>query len=108
MWKELLDMSLVKNWGFVNLCFGVSVVCNADYAFSSLLPLMMSDSGYTKSNAALTVTVSGIAELVSKVLLTVFTLVIDIKSKYLFFIAMILMEFAKLGVCVRAYARFNK
>lgn len=90
-------MSLIKNLSFQNLCFGISFVCVSDYAFSSLLPLMMNNAGYTKSNAALALTVSGIAELVSKLLLALFTLIVDVKAKYLFFAAMIFMEFARTG-----------
>ncbi|EZA56390.1 Monocarboxylate transporter [Ooceraea biroi] len=95
--RELLDMSLIKNLGFLNLCFGISFVCTSDYGFSSLLPLMMSDAGYTKGDAALAITISGIAELVSRVLLTMFTLIVDVKAKYLFFGAMIFMGFARTG-----------
>lgn len=90
-------MSLVKNLAFLNLCFGVSFVCTGDYAFSSLLPLMMTDAGYTKGDAALTLTVSGTAELASKVLLAFFTLMVNVRAKYLFFGAMILMEIARVG-----------
>ncbi|KAG5315826.1 MOT9 protein, partial [Acromyrmex insinuator] len=61
------------------------------------LPLMMTDAGYSKTYAALSVTVSGIAELASKILLSVFTLIINIKSKYIFFAATILMGFARMG-----------
>lgn len=57
----------------------------------------MADVGYTKRDAALTITISGIAELVSKVLLAVFTLIVDVKAKYLFFGAMIVTQFARLG-----------
>lgn len=58
---------------------------------------MMTDVGYTKREAALTITISGIAELVSKVLLAIFTLIVNVQAKYLFFVAMILMEFARIG-----------
>ncbi|XP_018371004.1 PREDICTED: monocarboxylate transporter 9-like [Trachymyrmex cornetzi] len=95
--RELVDMSLVKNLCFINLCFGVSFVCFSDFGFSFLLPLMMTDAGYPKTYAALSVTVSGIAELASKILLSVFTLIINIKSKYIFFVATILMGFARMG-----------
>lgn len=90
-------MSLIRNCAFLNLCFGVSFVCTGDYAFSSLLPLMMTDAGYTKGDAALTITVSGIAELASKILLAGFTLMVNVQAKYLFFAAMIFMEFARMG-----------
>lgn len=90
-------MSLVKNCCFINLCFGVSFVCTSDFGFSSLLPLMMTDAGYPKVYAALSVTISGIAELASKVLLSIFTLIMDVKSKYIFFAATIFMEFARIG-----------
>lgn len=95
-------MSLVKNCAFLNLCFGVSFVCTADYAFSSFVPLIMTDVGFTQRDASLTLTISGAAELVSKILLTVFTLVVKVKAKYLFFAAMIAMEFARLGKYLRA------
>ncbi|EGI64337.1 Monocarboxylate transporter 9 [Acromyrmex echinatior] len=95
--RELVDMSLVKNFCFINLCFGVNFVCPSDFGFSFLLPLMMTDAGYSKTYAALSVTVSGIAELASKILLSVFTLIINIKSKYIFFAATILMGFARMG-----------
>ncbi|XP_011156587.2 monocarboxylate transporter 9 [Solenopsis invicta] len=98
--KELVDISLVKNICFINLCFGVSFVCTSDYGFSSLLPLMMTNVGYPKAYAALSVTISGIAELVSKVLLSVFTLILNVKSKYIFFAATIFMGFARIGFLV--------
>ncbi|CAL7935050.1 unnamed protein product [Xylocopa violacea] len=94
---ELLEMSLLKNWGFLNMCLGISFVLSSDFTFSSLLPLMMTNSGYAKSQAALAITISATAELVSKILLTIFTLVVKIKPKYLFFAAMICMAFAKVG-----------
>ncbi|XP_011862364.1 PREDICTED: monocarboxylate transporter 9 [Vollenhovia emeryi] len=95
--RDLVDMSLVKNCCFINLCFGVTFVCTADFAFSSLLPLMMTDAGYPKAYAALSVTISGTAELVSKIVLSIFTLIVNVKSKYLFFTATIFMGFARIG-----------
>jgi len=62
---------------------------------------MMTDAGYTKGDAALTITVCGIAELVSKVLLAIFTLIVDVKAKYLFFAAMIFMGFARTGMSIK-------
>lgn len=58
---------------------------------------MITDAGYPKTYAALSVTISGIAELVSKILLSIFTLIINVKSKYIFFIATIFMGFARIG-----------
>ncbi|XP_072753491.1 monocarboxylate transporter 9 [Anoplolepis gracilipes] len=95
--RELIDMSLVKNWGFLNLCFGVSVVSTADYGFSSFIPLIMADRGYTKSDAALALMINGIAELISKILLTIFTLKVTVKAKYLFLGAMIVTQFTRLS-----------
>jgi len=95
--KELVDMSLVKNWCFINLCFGMSFVYTSDIGFSSLFPLMMTDMGYSKTYAALGVTISGIAELASRILLSLFTFVVTVKSKYIFFAATIFMGFARIG-----------
>ncbi|GAB1869162.1 Monocarboxylate transporter 9 [Camponotus japonicus] len=95
--RELFDMSLIKNCAFLNLCFGVCFVCIADNTFFSSVPLIMTDAGYTKCDVALTMTINAIAELLSKMLLTVFTLIVDVKAKYPFFAATIVMNFAKLG-----------
>ncbi|KYQ56367.1 Monocarboxylate transporter 9 [Trachymyrmex zeteki] len=95
--KDLVDMSLVKNFCFLNLCFGVNFVYYSDIGFIYLLPIIITDAGHSKDYAALSVTIIGIAELTAKILLSVFTLIINIKSKYIFFAATILMEFAKIG-----------
>ncbi|XP_031828762.1 uncharacterized protein LOC116425325 isoform X2 [Nomia melanderi] len=94
---DLLEMSLLKNCCFLNMCLGISFVLSSDFTFSCLLPLMMTNAGYTKSEAALAITISASAELPSKILLAIFTLMVDVKSKYIFFIAMIAMAFAKAG-----------
>lgn len=98
-------MSLIKNYCFINLCFGTSAVMTADYAYCSLLPLIMSDIGYTTDQASLTLTINGVAELVSKVLLTIMSMMVNVKSKYLFFAAVIGMGFARTGELV--YTEIN-
>lgn len=95
--EELLEMTLLKNWCFINICLGVSFVLSSDFTFSGLLPLMMTNGGYTKSQAALAITIGAAAELASKILIAIFTLVVHIKAKYMFFGAMICMAFAKTG-----------
>lgn len=100
MLSELFEMSLMKDRCFWNLCLGISFVLTSDYTFSSLLPLMMTNIGYSKSDAALAVMIGATAELVSRILLAIFTVVVDVKAKYLFFFAMIGMSFAKAGFLV--------
>ncbi|KZC12317.1 Monocarboxylate transporter 14 [Dufourea novaeangliae] len=94
---DLLEMSLLKNCCFLNMCLGLSFMFSSDFTFSCLLPLIMTNSGFSKSQASLAVTISASAELASKILLAIFTLVVDVKSRYIFFAAMIAMAFAKLG-----------
>ncbi|XP_011258036.2 monocarboxylate transporter 9 isoform X1 [Camponotus floridanus] len=94
---ELLDMSLIKNCDFLILCSGVCLVCSIDNAFFFCIPLIMGDAGYTKDDITLTLTISTIVEVASKMLLTVFTLIVDIKAKYLFFAITIVMNFPRLG-----------
>ncbi|XP_066583497.1 monocarboxylate transporter 7 [Prorops nasuta] len=99
-WRDFVEMSLIKNRSFINICLGISFVQTSDYTFISLLPLMMTSSGFSQNDAALAITISAAAELVSRILLAIFTLLIDVKAKYLFFIAMICMGFAKVGFLV--------
>ncbi|XP_053971487.1 uncharacterized protein LOC128872631 [Hylaeus volcanicus] len=100
IFAELLEMSLLKNCGFMNICLGVSFVLSSDFTFSGLLPLMMANHGHTKTQAALAITISAAAELASKILIAIFTLVVKIKAKYIFFCAMICMAFAKAGYLI--------
>ncbi|XP_076243826.1 uncharacterized protein LOC143185023 [Calliopsis andreniformis] len=92
-----LEMSLLKNCGFLNICLGVSFVLSSDFTFSCLLPLMMTNNGFTKSHAALAITICATAEVVSRILLAIFSLLFTVKAKYIFFVAMICMAFAKIG-----------
>ncbi|XP_060811733.1 monocarboxylate transporter 9 isoform X3 [Bombus pascuorum] len=94
---ELLEISLLKNCGFLNICLGTSFVISSDFTFIYLLPLMITNNGYTKSQAAQAITISAAAELVSKILFTIFILLVKVKAKYIFFVAMIFMAFAKVG-----------
>ena len=98
-WKfsDVVDMDLIKDRAFINTCLGMSFVFASDFTFSSLLPLMMTKYGYTQSDAALAITVGATAELVSKILLSIFTLFVDARPKTLFFFAMICMALTKIG-----------
>ena len=87
----------MKDQAFINTCLGISFVFASDFTFSSILPLMMTKYGYTQGDAALAITVGATAELVSKVLLAIFTLFVDARPKTLFFFAMICMALAKIG-----------
>lgn len=95
--SNLFELSLFKDRVFMTMSLGISLVFMSDFTFSSLMPLMMTDLGYGTKDAALAITVAAAAELVSRILLAVFTLFVNARPKILFFIAMICMAFAKIG-----------
>lgn len=94
---SLIDFSLLKNRAFMNMCLGISFVFTSDFTFASFLPMMMTSRGFTKADAALAITASASAELVSRICLATFTIFVDARPKIIFFIAMICMTLAKLG-----------
>ncbi|XP_058800838.1 monocarboxylate transporter 14-like isoform X2 [Phymastichus coffea] len=94
---SLIDFSLLKNRSFLNACLGLSFVSTSDFTFLGFLPMMMSRNGFTKADAALAITVSASAELISRICLAVFTIFVDVRPKVIYFGAMILMTFAKAG-----------
>ncbi|XP_024940740.1 uncharacterized protein LOC107267625 isoform X2 [Cephus cinctus] len=94
---NFFEVSLFKDWKFINTCTGISFVFASEYAFSSFLPLIMNDAGYSKSEAAYAVTIGAVAELVSRIFLAFFTMLVDVRAKYIFFVAMIVVVFAKLS-----------
>ncbi|XP_043491405.1 monocarboxylate transporter 9-like [Polistes fuscatus] len=99
-WKKfikIMDLSMMKDLYFLNLSFGSSIAITCDFTFVSLLPIMMFHDGYTRSESALAIIVSGTAELISRILLAIFNFFVKVQAKYLFFVAMIAMSFAKAG-----------
>ncbi|XP_012279760.1 uncharacterized protein LOC105699395 isoform X2 [Orussus abietinus] len=94
---DFFEVGLLKDWVFLNSCLGISFVFTSDLTFATLLPLMMTDAGYSKSDSALAITVGATAELLSRILLAIFTVFVNARAKYIFFFAMVAMVFAKLA-----------
>ncbi|XP_057340861.1 uncharacterized protein LOC130677939 [Microplitis mediator] len=95
--SDLFELSLLKDRTFVIMSLGISFVFVSDFTFVSLVPLAMMHSGYSNSQAAVTVTVAAAAELASRILYLIFTLIVDCRAKIVFFFAMVVMGFAKLA-----------
>ena len=79
------------------MCIGISFVFTSDFTFGAFMPMMMASKGFTTADAALAITTSASAELVSRICLAVFTVFVDVRPKMMFFAAMIGMTVAKLG-----------
>ncbi|KAJ8667692.1 hypothetical protein QAD02_009355 [Eretmocerus hayati] len=94
---SLIDFSLLKDRSFMNMCLGLSFVYTSDFTFMAFLPLMMTSRGYSKADAAVAITASASAELVSRIGLAAFTIFIDARPKMILFVAMICMTLAKVG-----------
>ncbi|CAD6208796.1 GSCOCG00003603001-RA-CDS [Cotesia congregata] len=95
--SDLFELSLLKDRTFVIMSLGISFVFVSDFTFISLVPLAMMHDGYTNSQAAVTITVAAAAELASRILYLIFTLIVNCRAKFVFFFAMIVMGFAKLA-----------
>lgn len=98
---------MLKDLYFLNLSFGSSIAITCDFTFVSLLPIMMFHDGYSRSESALAIIVSGTAELISRILLAIFNFFVKVQAKYLFFIAMIAMSFAKAGKIFLSFFSFS-
>ncbi|KAK0079471.1 hypothetical protein PV325_001217 [Microctonus aethiopoides] len=95
MLADFFELSLLKDRTFMIMSLGISFVFVSDFTFASLLPLAMIHSGYTNSDTALTITIGAAAELSSRVMFAIFTLLVNVRAKTIFFYAMIVMGFAK-------------
>ncbi|KAI4503671.1 hypothetical protein M0802_001074 [Mischocyttarus mexicanus] len=95
--NQIFDFTVMKDICFVNLSLGASVAITCDYTFASLLPIMMVHNGYTTSDFSLVLMIGSLTELIVRIFLAIFNYFVKFKSKYLFFIAMIAMSFAKAG-----------
>lgn len=93
----MFELSLLKDRTFMIMTLGISFVFVSDSTFSSLFPLAMIHSGFATSDIALTITAEATAELVSKILFALLTLVVNVRAKTVFFYAMIALGFVKLG-----------
>ncbi|XP_014208569.1 uncharacterized protein LOC106639457 [Copidosoma floridanum] len=94
---SLIDFSLLKNPSFLNMCLGLSFVFTSDLTFSTFLPLMMASRDFTKADAALAITASATAELVSRIAYATFAIFYDVRPKVIFFVAMCLMSLVRIG-----------
>ncbi|XP_063989093.1 monocarboxylate transporter 5-like [Diachasmimorpha longicaudata] len=97
MLSELLELSLLKDRTFMIMSLGMSFVFVSDFTFSSLLPLAMLEGGYKTADTSMTITVGATAELVSRIILVVFTLFVKARAKTIFFFATIAMAGVKIA-----------
>lgn len=97
MLSDIFELSLLKDRPFMIMSLGMSFVFVSDFTFYSLFPLAMLEKGYDATDSSMMVTIEATAQLVSKILLVVFTLFVNARAKTLFFFATVAMACVKIG-----------
>lgn len=94
---DFFEVSLLRDGVYLNMSIGSSMCLMADMLFCSFLPMILSQEGYTKAEVALTLTVSAIAELVSKVLFMVFAMFFKAKARHIYLGAIYVLFFTRIA-----------
>lgn len=86
-WKSIIssvDFSLLGSMKYLNLSFGLSLGFTSDIIFISIIPLMLTNAEFNVSEIATSMTVFFGSDLVSRILLSIFSAVRSPNSRQLF------------------------
>lgn len=100
---ELLDCSLLKDRGFLNLLFGLSIFYVAEMNFKMVTPFFIRSLGFNQSDVALCLSISALTDILARIVVpplcdrlkitkriifmtSIFFVAITRSSKYIFII----------------------
>lgn len=65
---ELLDCNLLKDKGFLNLLFGLSIFYVAEMNFKMVTPFFVRSLGYNQSDVALCLSISALTDILARII----------------------------------------
>lgn len=98
---DFFDLTLFKDLVYLNITIGISLAMCSDATFFTLQPMYMFQLGFSKTDAANVVAVGAFADLISRIFITVMSLCLNTKARYVYMIGAsltILLRFGKLYV----------
>lgn len=91
-WKrfiELMDVSLLKDPGYLNILFGLSIFYVAEMNFKMVTPFFFASLGYAKADVAYCLSVTAISDIAARIVLPPICDRFDVKKRNIFFISIL-------------------
>lgn len=81
---KLLDFSLFKDIRFLNVSTGLSLSFSSDVAFYTMLPVLLSSTGFNVEAQATMTTVFYVCDCISRLIFAISCLFFTVRNRYLF------------------------
>lgn len=86
---ELMDVSLLKDRGYLNILFGLSIFYVAEMNFKMITPFFFVSLGYNKTDVAYCLSVTAISDISSRIILPPICDRFAIKKRTIFFVSIL-------------------
>lgn len=91
-WKrfiELMDVSLLKDPGYLNILFGLSIFYVAEMNFKMVTPFFFANLGYAKTEVAYCLSVTAISDIAARIILPPICDRFNVKKRNIFFVSIL-------------------
>lgn len=86
---ELMDISLLKDRGYLNILFGLSIFYVAEMNFKMVTPFFFASLGYAKPEVAYCLSVTAISDIAARIVLPPICDRFNVKKRNIFFISIL-------------------
>lgn len=86
---ELMDVSLLKDPGYLNILFGLSIFYVAEMNFKMVTPFFFASLGYPKTDVAYCLSVTAISDIAARIVLPPICDRFNVKKRNIFFISIL-------------------
>lgn len=89
-WKRfivLMDVSLLKDRGYLNILFGLSIFYVAEMNFKMITPFFFANLGYSKADVAYCLSITAISDIAARVVLPPICDRLKIQKRLIFFVS---------------------
>ncbi|XP_031622838.1 uncharacterized protein LOC116340468 [Contarinia nasturtii] len=86
---ELMDVSLLKDPGYLNILFGLSIFYVAEMNFKMVTPFFFANLGYSKTDVAKCLSVTAISDIAARIVLPPICDRFDVKKRSIFFVSIL-------------------
>lgn len=86
---DLMDVSLLKDPGYLNILFGLSIFYVAEMNFKMVTPFFFANLGYTKSEVAFCLSITAISDIAARIILPPICDRFQVKKRLIFFVSIL-------------------
>ncbi|KAF7279898.1 hypothetical protein GWI33_006603 [Rhynchophorus ferrugineus] len=92
-----MSYSLLKDLKYLNMSMGLSLSFTSDMTFIAIIPVVLAANGIDPSSIALTMSIFFGCDLLARILLSVVSAMVQVKSRHIFFLGTFLSIICRIG-----------